>query len=398
MDYDAIVVGAGPAGSTLARILARSGVRVLLLDRAAFPREKPCGGGVSLRAASRLDLDLSSVTEQTIFDVRVSYRLGKAFRHHYPQPLVYMTQRCRLDALLVEQASAAGVEFHDGEPVRAVEVSDHRVTVRTEKGTYGARALVGADGANGIVGRSTGTAPSASGGDLAVALEGNVPCPQGLPPRWRETLALNLGGLPGGYGWVFPKGDHLNVGVGAWRWFAPNLREHLAALCRRYGFPLEALRDVRGYHLPLRRPGSPIVRGPVLTVGDAAGLVDPLSGEGIHAAIQSARVAARAIEAYLADRAMDLSPYQTAVDELMMPELIASRKLQDIFHYTPAPYTFALQHSDRFWRLMCRIIRGEVTYTDFLERLGPLRLMVDAWDVVARKSRYSAEGGPKTPS
>src|SRR3972149_4045135 len=111
MDYDAIVVGAGPAGSTLARVLARGGVRVLLLDRASFPRDKPCGGGVSLRAASLLGLDLSSVTEQTIFDVRVSYRLGKVFRHRYPQPLVYMTQRCRLDALLADQAEAAGVQF-----------------------------------------------------------------------------------------------------------------------------------------------------------------------------------------------------------------------------------------------------------------------------------------------
>jgi geranylgeranyl reductase family protein len=395
MDYDAIVVGAGPAGSTLARVLARSGVRVLLLDRASFPRDKPCGGGVSLRAASRLDLDLSSVTEQTIFDVRVSYRLGKAFRHHCPQPLVYMTQRCRLDAFLAEQAAAAGAEFHDGEPVRAVEVSDRRITVRTEKGAYTARALAGADGVNGIVGRSTGAAPRA---DLALALEGEVPFPQGVPRRWQETLALNLGGQPGGYGWVFPKGDHLNVGVGAWRWFAPHLRGHLAALCRRFGFPSEALRDVRGHHLAVRRPGSPIVCGPVLTVGDAAGLVDPLSGEGIRTAVQSARLAARAIEAYLAERAMDLSPYQTAVDELMMPELIASRKLQDIFHYTPAPYTFALQHSGRFWHLICRIIRGEVTYTSFLEMLGPLRLLVDGWDIVARKNRYPCGGWPRTPA
>jgi geranylgeranyl reductase family protein len=387
MGYDAIVVGAGPAGSTLARILARRGVRVFLLDRAAFPRDKPCGGGVSLRAASCLGLDLSPITEQTIFDVRVSYRLGRTFRHHYPQPLVYMMQRCRLDAFLVDQAAAAGVQFHDGEPVRAVEVSDRRVTVRTARGAYTARVLAGADGANGIVGRSTGTAPRA---DLALALEGNVPFPQGVPECWQGTLALNLGGLPGGYGWVFPKGDHLNVGVGAWRWFAPNLREHLAALYRRYGFPSDALRDVRGHHLPVRRLGSSITRGPVLTVGDAAGLVDPLAGEGIHAAIQSAGLAARAIDAYLAERAVDLSPYQTAVDELMMPDLIASRKLQDIFHYTPAPYTFILQHSDRFWRLMCRIIRGEVTYTGFLDMLGPLRLLVDAWDIVAHRSRYPA--------
>jgi geranylgeranyl reductase family protein len=384
MDYDAIIVGAGPAGSTLARILAGGGIRVLLVDRAAFPRDKPCGGGVSLRAASRLGLDLSSVIEQTIFDVLVSYRLGRALRRHYPQPLVYMTQRCRLDALLVERAAAAGAEFHDGEPVRAVEVNGRGVTVRTERGAYTARVLAGADGANGIVGRNLGTLPHV---DLAVALEGNVVLHGDVPSRWQGTLTLDVGGLPGGYGWVFPKGDHLNVGVGAWRWYAPNLREHLAAVCRRYGFSPDALRDVRGHHLPVRRPGAPIARGPILTLGDAAGLVDPLSGEGIDSAVRSAGLAARAIEAYLAERAADLSPYQTAVDEVMMPELIASRKLQGIFHYTPAPYTLALQHSGHLWRLMCRIIRGELSYTGFLEMLGPLRLLVDAWDIVARRSR-----------
>ena len=390
MDYDVIAVGAGPAGSTLSRLLARSGARVLLLDRAAFPRDKPCGGGVALRAASCLDLDLSPVTEQTIYAVRVTYRLGKAFRRQYPEPLAYMTQRRRLDAFLAEQAVAAGVQFHDSEPVRAVEVSGRRITVRTEKASYTARVLAGADGVNGIVGRNTGAAPRA---DLGVALEGTVPLPS-FPKegreRWQGTVALDLGGPPGGYGWVFPKSDHLNVGVSAWRWFAPHLRERLAALCDRYGFPPDALRDVRGHHVVVRRPGSPIVRGPVLTVGDAAGLIDPLSGEGIHTAFQSARLATQAIEAYLAESASggDLSPYQAAVDELIMPELIASRKLQDIFHYSPGPYTFVLQHSRRFWRLMCGIIRGELTYTGFLERLGPLRPLVDAWDIVARKSRY----------
>jgi flavin-dependent dehydrogenase len=103
-------------------------------------------------------------------------------------------------------------------------VNDRRVIVRTEREGYTARVLAAADGANGIVGRSAGTSPNV---DLAVALEGNVTLRGGVPSRWKGTVALDLGGLPGGYGWVFPKGDHLNVGVGAWRWFAPNLREHL---------------------------------------------------------------------------------------------------------------------------------------------------------------------------
>jgi geranylgeranyl reductase family protein len=389
MDYDVIVVGAGPAGSTLARLLVAQGVRVLLFDRARFPRDKSCAGGVNLRAASHLDIDLGPVVERTIFAARFTYRLGKAFRHQSDQPLAYMTQRRWLDLFLAERAAAIGAQFHDGEPVRAVDATERTVTVRTDRGDYTARALAGADGANGIVGQSTGAAPRV---DFLVGLAGNVPLEKRVDHRWEDTVALDLGALPGGYGWVFPKGDHLNVGVGAWRHFAPHLRRRLAALCQRYRLPSDRLSDLRGHHLPLRRPGSPIARGPVLTLGDAAGLVDPLLGEGIHTAFLSARLAAEAIMRYLGEQTDDLSSYQAAVDREIMPELIASRKLQDIFHHAPYPYTFALQRSGRFWRLFCRIIRGELTYVDFLRMVGPLSWLVDAWDIAARKSR-----GPLPP-
>jgi geranylgeranyl reductase family protein len=385
MDYEVIVVGAGPAGSTLARLLAAQGVRVLLLDRAPFPRDKPCGGGVTVRAASQLDIDLAPVTERTIFAARFTYRLGKAFRHQSDQPLTYMTQRRRLDLFLAERAAAAGAQFHDGEPVRAVEIEKRTVTVRTDRGHYTATALAGADGANGIVGRSTGAAPRV---DLPVGLEANVPLENKVERRWEDTVALDLGVLPGGYGWVFPKGDRLNVGVGAWRHFAPHLRRRLAALCQRHRLPGDRLSDLRGHHLPLRCPGSPIARGPVLTLGDAAGLVDPLLGEGIHTAFLSARLAAEAIVGYLGGQTADLSSYEAAVDRQIMPEMIASRKLHDIFHYAPYPYTSALQYSDRFWKLFCRIIRGELTYVAFLKMVGPLSLLVDAWDVIARRSGH----------
>lgn len=385
MDYDAIVVGAGPAGSTLARLLAGQGVRVLLLDRARFPRDKPCGGGVTVQAASHLDIDLEPVVERTIFTARFTYRLGKAFRHQSDQPLAYMTQRRLLDLFLAERAAAIGAQFHDGEPVRAVEATEKTVTVRTDRGHYRARALAGADGANGIVGQSTGAAPRV---DSSVGLEGNVPLEERVKHRWQDAVALDLGTLPGGYGWVFPKGDHLNIGVGAWRHFAPHLRRRLAALCQRYRLPSDRLSELRGHHVPLRRPGSPIARGPVLTLGDAAGLVNPLSGEGIHTAFLSARLAAEAIVRYLGEQTADLSSYQAAVDREIMPELIASRKLHDIFHYAPYPYTFVLQYSGRFWRLFCRIVRGEVTYVGFLKTVGPLSWLVDAWDIVARRNRY----------
>ena len=117
-------------------------------------------------------------------------------------------------------------------------------------------------------------------------------------------MALQLGGMPGGYGWVFPKGDHINVGVGGWKAVAgSHLREELDATCRAYGLDPASLTNLRGHHLPMQRPGVPVVAGGAALVGDAAGLVDPLSGEGIYAAITSGIAVAPAIEDYLAGRA-----------------------------------------------------------------------------------------------
>jgi geranylgeranyl reductase family protein len=384
--YDAVVVGGGPAGSTAARCLARAGASVLLLDRARFPRDKPCGGGVTVRAAHEQEMDLGPVVERTITSVRLSLRLGAAFDRRYEEPLTYMTQRRRLDAYLVEGATRAGVAFQDGESVRALETNRREVTVRTERGSYAARTVIGADGANGMVGRAAAVRPSV---EEAVALEGEVFCPRGVPEVWREVAALDLGGLAGGYGWVFPKGDHLNVGVGAWNYAAFTLRPKLAALCCRYGFDPGELEGVRGHHLPVRVPGSTIARGPVALVGDAAGLVDPLSGEGIHTAFLSGRLAAEAALGFLAGEAEDLSPYQRAVDRGLQPELTAARKLQELFHFAPPPYVALLRHSERFWRFLCQLMRGERTYLDFLRVIGPLRLAVDFFAAWAQRRRLA---------
>jgi geranylgeranyl reductase family protein len=383
MAYDAIVVGAGPAGSTAARLLAREGASVLLLDRARFPRDKPCGGGVTLRAASCQDVDLSPVIERTVTGARFSLRLGEAFDRRFEAPLTYMTQRRRLDAHLAAAAAEAGAHFHDGEPVREIGINGG-VTVRTDGASYTARALIGADGANGVVARALFAGRKM---EEAVAFEGNVPYPEGVPEDWREVVALDLGGLAGGYGWVFPKGDHLNVGVGAWKYAAFTLRPKLAGLCRRYGFDPQALDNLRGHHLPVRLPGAAIARGPVALAGDAAGLVDPLSGEGIHMAFESGRLAARASLKLLAGETPDLTLYERAVDRRLQPELTVARKLQELFHFAPPPYVAAMRRSEKFWRFFCHLIRGELTYLDFVRMIGPLRLAVDVFATVAQRRR-----------
>ena len=388
-DYDVIVAGAGPAGSMAARLLAKRGARVLLLDKQRFPRDKPCGGGVTLRAAALQDVDLSPVIERTIHGARFTLRLGEAFDRHFEQPLTYMTQRSRLDAYLAECAAEAGAEFRDGAALREIDpatngTSSFNQTVRTESDTYTARVLIGADGANGLVGRTLGLRTEY---EEAVALEGNIPYTPDIPTEWRDILGLDLGGMAGGYGWIFPKSDHLNVGVGAWKYAGFTLRPKLFELSRRYGIPDSSIENLRGHHLPVRIPGSPIARGGVAVVGDAAGLVDPLSGEGIHMAFASGRLAADEALRVLSGEAADMSGYEAAVDRELQTELNVSRRLQEIFTFAPEPYLAIMRRSDKFWRLFCHLVRGDLTYLDFMRMIGPLRPAVDFFAGVAKKRR-----------
>ena len=387
--YDCVVVGAGPAGATAARELAGLGASVLLVDRYAFPRDKPCGGGVWLSAARQLPFSLAPVTEREITGFRVTYRRGATFSHRYGEPLAVMTRRRRLDAFLVEQAVAAGARFHDGRAVERLELGPAAVRVRFRTGEWvSAGAAVAADGPNGVCRRTLGMPPLRRG----VALEANVP---GVPERWSATIALDVGSLPGGYGWLFPKDDHCNLGVGGWPAAAPTLGREIAAYAQACGISAGSLRDRRGYTLPLRDPGSPAFLGPVAFVGDAAGLVDPLTGEGIGNAIRSGRLAAREVARLGAGEVADLSGYQAALEQELDPELAVSRQFQALFHQRPWPYVQLLCRSGRFWRAFCRIVRGEGSYTRLKARLGPGGRLVDAAAAyaergVARRSGWAS--------
>ncbi|HET9476720.1 MAG TPA: hypothetical protein VFP63_04445, partial [Dehalococcoidia bacterium] len=132
-----------------------------------------------------------------------------------------------------------------------------------------------------------------------------------------------------------------------------------------------------------------IARGPVAVVGDAAGLVDPLSGEGIHMAFASGRLAAEQALHVLAGEAPDMAGYQRRLDRTLQPELTVSRKLQELFNFAPPPYLAMMRRSEKFWLFFCHLIRGEMTYLDFTRMIGPMRLAVDYFAGLAERRRLS---------
>jgi geranylgeranyl reductase family protein len=374
--FDAIVVGAGPAGSTAAFRLSRAGARVLLLDRERFPRDKPCGGGLTYRAVRHLPVPVDAVVEDVVERVELGFRYGKRFERRSDGPLVLMTQRRRLDAHLAEQAAAAGADFRDGVRATELELEDGGAIVRFAGSAASAQVVIGADGANGLTARSLGLLETRRHG---VALEGNVPYGSD-EARFRGRALLDLGTVPGGYAWAFPKADHVNVGVGGWEAEGPMLREHLERACAGYGLRREGLRDLRGFRLPMRRAGERPVRGRALAVGDAAGLVDPFSGDGIYEALLSARLAAEAALDVLACDAPGLEPYADRLARELDPLTSAGWGAKVAFDRYPR-LTYALTRTPPAWRLAERMLRGEIASPRAAR--GVLRLPVKALKALA---------------
>jgi geranylgeranyl reductase family protein len=365
MDVDVAIVGGGPAGSTAAYRLASAGARVLVVDRAAFPRDKPCGGGVTGRAARLLPFSIEPVVEDVVdrLDCRLQY--GTRFVRRARAPLALMTQRRRLDDFLLRKAAEAGADVRDG--VKVADVRADGLTVDGEE--VQARIVLGADGCNGTAARTLGL-----GGEIVhgVALEANYP----YDARYRGTMVIAIAVVFGGYGWIFPKGDHVNVGVGGNESEALHLRERLRRFCEEYGVNPDAATDLRGYRLPMRRPTSRLARGTAAVLGDAAGLVDPFSGDGMYEAFLSSQLIVGPALDLLAGRAAGLEPYEQAVARRITPLTAACWGAKVAFERFPRT-TFALARLPITFRALEKLMQGELGHpgaTAGLEK-GAMRLI-----------------------
>ncbi|RBI84038.1 geranylgeranyl reductase [Rhodosalinus halophilus] len=366
--FDLLVIGAGPAGAAAAHASAARGLRVALIDRHAFPRNKLCGGGVTGRARAEAMSLLGRPLPEPLLEPRGRFAFhaaGAPLGEIEGVPPVWMTTRVGFDAHLVEAALAAGAEDHTGRPVAEVDPQARAVTFRDGE-RLTAPLIVGADGATSIVARALFGRPF-DPARIGFALEVEAPPPEAAAAA---PVRIDFGAADWGYGWSFPKSGSTTVGVGGVHARNPSMKTAMRAYMAMLGVDPERVK-VQGAFLPFgdfrRVPGQKRV----MLAGDAAGLVDPLTGEGIAYALASGRMAgeaaARALargrpEAALRDYARALRPIHRALRHAaLMGHVIHGTALRDGF-------LSAFRRSGRLRYDYMRMLGGELEYGDIARR------------------------------
>jgi geranylgeranyl reductase family protein len=371
-DYDVIVVGGGPGGSSAAGGCARSGLRTLIIEKERFPRYKPCGGCLSLKSIQLLDFDFGSVIENTIYGVKFTYGFREPFFFQSRQPIAFLVMRDRFDDLLARKALEAGAEFLEGETVRGIRERGSGIEVELARGeTLRSEYLIGADGPLSVVARSLSLL-SPSGHRDGIGLASEVPFESigHFPEEASRFIHLDFGGVPNGYGWVFPKKEVLSIGIGGLdlRKKAARLRPVFASFLK----DLEYLdgrgnESARAHPLPsFYHERQKVARGKVLLVGDAAHLLDPLMGEGIYYALRSGRLAAEAIVRSKAEGTSASDLYQESVQAQIFNHLKWALYFSRFaFRFTRLAFRTLKRYSDLGDHYL-RVMEGKENYQTFV--------------------------------
>lgn len=393
MNYDVIVCGAGPAGAIAAATAAQAGLKVALIEKQPLPRHKTCGGGTPMVMQEFLrGLAPEAFIECDVRQMRHTWNFADPYLGEINLPTskrslsIWMMQRSVFDHAIARHAAQSGAELRDGLAVRTVESEGNQVRVRAQavksdgdlsKGdtfTATARCVIGADGANGVTVKATNLRQQPA---IAIAMEVEQPHTWGTghPDLRPEVAHLEYGAVKRGYAWVFPKGDHLNIGAGLFRpdrrdarggqEVRSELRQAIFDYMRALGIPYDP--DQMQFHahpLPTWNGKEPLHTpdGRILLAGDAAGLINPVFGDGILHAVKSGMIAANCVIDGQTQK------YTDRIHAEFAANFDAALKLAQFFYQYPGIcYRYGVKNP-KGTRYATELLCGDLRFNDFFGR------------------------------
>lgn len=364
MIYDVIIIGSGVAGTSAAYFLARGGKNVLLLEKESLPRYKTCGGGVISRISGILPYEINPVVDKQMYTADIFDHLNNInFHVKRDEPIINMTMRESLDFFMLGKASEEDAIFKDKEAVTDIIQNDDHVEVTTEKEKYRARFLVAADGATGITVRKLGIQKNFK---RIPALEHEIYVDNNQFEKYSKTVRFDFGFVLAGYAWVFPKKEHLSIGLFTMNGSGINLRKYLDEYINMLGIKDIIEEKKHGYYIPFYKKKE-FTYGRILLVGDAAGLTDPITGEGISYAIESGQCAADAIIKGRNKIEFVINSYEKKLKKITTELKYA--KLLSFFVYTsPTLRKFVFKrYGKKLSELMTDVITGRKRYSKLMK-------------------------------
>jgi geranylgeranyl reductase family protein len=335
--HDLIVVGGGPAGAICAREAALRGLNVLLIEKSSLPRDKLCGGALSPRVSQILDFDISSVIERDMHCAIVYAPQGRKINIVREDAKGYLVKRRDFDFFLVQKAKEAGANIIDGIKVQAVEQLRTGVRVLTHGDSFKSHILVGADGVNSTVARHTNIRKGWPSERVALCVAADIPVsPDDIDriltiegQEGRAAIEMYPWAIEYGYGWCFPKSDEISLGIGyKMKHQVLNLRSAWTRFVERF----EREKDIklemtnrRAFRVPLGKLNQRITTRRTMLVGDAAGLVSPITGEGMYYAIRSGQIAGQVAYETVKDKnPLHIRVYEHRLKQEMKTEFSAA--------------------------------------------------------------------------